>query len=134
MSDSDLATDTTEAEPSLTEKLAAVEWYNWVIIFVLLCMSGSFSGLNLGVLGLDTKDLELMSEGPYESKEDEKEGQFARKLLPLRRRGNLLLCSILLGNVLVNSLLSILMADIAGGGIALVASTAMIVIFGEIVP
>ena len=58
----------------------------------------------------------------------------ARKLLPLRRRGNLLLCAILLGNVMVNSLLSILMADIAGGAIALIASTALIVIFGEIVP
>ncbi len=58
----------TEVEPSLTDKLAAVEWYNWLIIFILLCMSGSFSGLNLGVLGLDVKDLQLMSEGPYESK------------------------------------------------------------------
>ena len=35
---------------------------------------------------------------------------------------------------MVNSLLSILMADIAGGAIALIASTALIVIFGEIVP
>jgi len=97
-------------------------------------LSGSFSGLNLGVLGLDTNDLEMMAEGPYETKEDEKQGRLARKVLPLRRRGNLLLCTILLGNVMVNSLLSILMADIAGGGVALVASTALIVIFGEIVP
>ena len=44
------------------------------------------------------------------------------------------MCSILLGNVMVNSLLSILMADIAGGIIALISSTALIVIFGEIVP
>ena len=35
---------------------------------------------------------------------------------------------------MVNSLLSILMADIAGGIIALVASTALIVVFGEILP
>ena len=35
---------------------------------------------------------------------------------------------------MVNSLLAILMSDIAGGGIALIASTALIVIFGEIVP
>jgi len=121
-------------EPSLLDNLAAVPWYNWLIILLLLCMSGSFSGLNLGVLGLDTKDLEMMSEGPYETKEDEKQGRLARKVLPLRRRGNLLLCTILLGNVMVNSLLSILMADIAGGGIALVSSTALIVVFGEILP
>ena len=76
----------------------------------------------------------MMSEGPYETKEDETMGRYARKLLPLLRRGNLLLCAILLGNVMVNSLLSILMADIAGGAIALISSTALIVVFGEIVP
>ena len=125
-----------EAEPekSLTESLQAVEWWRWVIIVSLITLSGCFSGLNLGVLGLDLKDLEMMSEGPYETKEDELMGKYARKLLPLRRRGNLLLCAILLGNVIVNSLLSILMADIAGGAIALVSSTALIVVFGEIVP
>ena len=35
---------------------------------------------------------------------------------------------------MVNSLLSILMSDIAGGIVALLASTALIVVFGEIVP
>ena len=123
-----------EVELSLSESLAQVEWWRWLLIVGLICLSGCFSGLNLGVLGLDTKDLELMMEGPYESKEDEKEGAHARKLLPLRKRGNLLLCAILLGNVMVNSLLSILMADIAGGAVALIASTALIVVFGEIVP
>ena len=123
-----------EVEVPLTEKLASVEWWRWIIIVVLLCLSGSFSGLNLGVLGLDVKDLEMMTEGPFENAEDEKRAKLARKVLPLRRRGNLLLCTILLGNVMVNSLLSILMSDIAGGGVALVASTALIVVFGEIVP
>ena len=123
-----------EAEPSLSESLSNVEWWRWVIIVGLIMLSGCFSGLNLGVLGLDTKDLEMMSEGPYETSEDELMGKYARKLLPLRRRGNLLLCAILLGNVMVNSLLSILMSDIAGGVIALISSTALIVVFGEIVP
>lgn len=68
------------------------------------------------------------------TKEEETEARLAKKLLPLRRRGNLLLCAILLGNVMVNSLLSILMADIAGGAVALFASTGIIVIFGEIMP
>jgi metal transporter CNNM len=52
----------------------------------------------------------------------------------LRKRGNLLLCAILLGNVAVNSLLSILMANMSSGLMGFITSTAMIVVFGEIVP
>ena len=101
---------------------------------VLIILSGCFSGLNLGVLSLETKDLEMMTQGPFETEDDEKEGRLAQKLLPLRRNGNLLLCAILLGNVLVNSALSILMGENFGGIWALIASTALIVVFGEIVP
>lgn len=61
-----------EPEPSLMDNLAAVPWYNWLIIVILLTLSGSFSGLNLGVLGLDVKSLQMMTEGPFETAEDEK--------------------------------------------------------------
>ena len=104
------------------------------MILVLVILSGCFSGLNLGVLGLDTSDLKLMSEGPYENAEEKEEGRLAKKLLPVRKRGNLLLCAILLGNVAVNSLLSILSAEIVGEGAGFFISTAVIVVFGEIVP
>lgn len=46
----------------------------WVTLIVLVTLSGCFSGLNLGVLGLDVKELEMMSKGPYETKKDENEG------------------------------------------------------------
>uniref|UniRef100_A0A493TRT3 Metal transporter n=1 Tax=Anas platyrhynchos platyrhynchos TaxID=8840 RepID=A0A493TRT3_ANAPP len=65
----------------------------------------------------------------------EKEKRYARKIEPIRRKGNYLLCSLLLGNVLVNTTLTILLDDLIGSGIgAVVASTIGIVIFGEIVP
>ncbi|XP_010006134.1 PREDICTED: metal transporter CNNM4-like [Chaetura pelagica] len=65
----------------------------------------------------------------------DKERRYARRIEPIRRKGNYLLCSLLLGNVLVNTTLTILLDDLIGSGIgAVVASTIGIVIFGEIVP
>jgi metal transporter CNNM len=122
------------AEEKVAGGMAAMSINQWVSLVVLIMLSGCYSGLNLGVLGLDLKDLELMSKGPYETIQDEKEGQLAKKLLPLRSRGNLLLCAILLGNVLVNSAISIIMGENFSGILALVVSTALIVVFGEIIP
>ena len=50
--------------------------------------------------------------------------------------GNFLLCSILLGNVLVNNTLTILLDTLTGGGgaLAVICATLGIVVFGEIIP
>jgi metal transporter CNNM len=111
-----------------------VSWYNFVVIVVLAIMSGLFSGLNLGLLGLDVKNLELLTKGPFNDEGEAKDAERAAKILPLRRRGNLLLCTILLGNVSVNSGLSILMGDLTNGITGLLVSTAVITMFGEIIP
>jgi metal transporter CNNM len=58
----------------------------------------------------------------------------AARIAPVRASGNRLLCTLLLGNVAVNSVLAILMADIAGGLAGGLVSTAVIVVFGEIIP
>jgi uncharacterized membrane protein len=54
-----------------------MEWWKWVAIVVLITLSGCYSGLNLGVLGLDIKELEMMTAGPYETTQDEHEGKLA---------------------------------------------------------
>lgn len=63
-----------------------------------------------------------------------KEREYASKIQPIRKRGNFLLCSILLGNVLVNSTFTILLDGLTSGLVAVVSSTVLIVIFGEITP
>jgi len=92
------------------------------MIIGLILFSALFSGLTLGLMSLDKTGLEIVMEG-----DDPIYAEYARKIYPLRKNGNLLLCTLLLGNVAVNSLLSILLADKAGGIIGFLASTFIIV-------
>ena len=80
-------------------------------------------------MGLDTTGLEIVMSG-----DDPKLSRAASHIYPVRKNGNLLLCTLLLGNVAVNTLLGILMADITSGTVGFITSTALIVIFGEIIP
>ncbi|XP_024155582.1 metal transporter CNNM4 isoform X2 [Oryzias melastigma] len=105
-------------------------WLQVILICGLLVLSGMFSGLNLGLMALDPMELRIV-----QSCGTDKEKRYARKIEPIRSKGNYLLCSLLLGNVLVNTTLTILLDDLIGSGLgAVVASTIGIVIFGEIVP
>jgi len=89
------------------------------------------------LLGLDIQQLELIIKSGNEdnaSPEEQQDALYAERILPLRKKGNLLLCTILLGNVAVNSQLAILMGDLTSGTMGLITSTAIITLFGEITP
>lgn len=59
----------------------------------------------------------------------------AAKILPLRKKGNQLLCTLLFGNVIVNVGISMLLDMILGSGFLVMATASIgIVIFGEIIP
>ncbi len=99
--------------------------FNYFVITALLTLSALFSGLTLG----------LMSLGPYALLRKIKMGNAdAKKIYPLRRRGNQLLSTLLLGNITVNSVLAVFLGSLTGGVIASIVSTGLIVVFGEIVP
>lgn len=104
-------------------------WSQFVIIVVCLSFSSLFSGLNLGLLSLNRTDLKIISNTGTDS-----ERRYAQAIYPVRIHGNYLLCSILLGNVLVNSIFTILLDDMSSGIVAVVVSTLCIVIIGEISP
>lgn len=100
-----------------------------LLIIVLVMLSGLFSGLTLGLMSLDRTGLEIVAES-----DDPRAAAAATAIMPVRRNGNLLLCTLLLGNVAVNALLSIIMAELSSGLVGFLSSTVVIVLFGEILP
>ncbi|XP_069773687.1 metal transporter CNNM4-like [Narcine bancroftii] len=105
-------------------------WLQVILTVLLLVLSGTFSGLNLGLMALDPMELRIVQNCGSDS-----ERRHAKCIEPVRRQGNYLLCSLLLGNVLVNTTLTVLLDDLVGSGwVTVVASTVGIVILGEIVP
>ncbi|EGZ27560.1 hypothetical protein PHYSODRAFT_308753 [Phytophthora sojae] len=106
-------------------------------LVLLLALSAMFAGLGLGLMSLDLIGLEIVVAAGEDAQATEKErmnSEAAKKVIPLRRNGNLLLTTLLLGNVAVNVLTSIITADLTSGLFGFIASTVLILIFGEIVP
>lgn len=98
---------------------------NYIIVIILVSLSGLFSGLTLGFFSLNKDDLKRKADlGDKE----------AQKIYKIRKRGNLLLCTLLIGNVAVNSALSIFLGSLTSGFTAGLTATALIVILGEIAP
>ncbi|MBN1698572.1 MAG: DUF21 domain-containing protein [Spirochaetales bacterium] len=97
----------------------------YIIVAILLVFSGVFSGLTIGMFSLNLSELKRKSR--LGSKD-------AAKVVKIRSNGYLLLCTLLVGNVAVNSAMAIFLGSIASGIVAGIISTALIVTFGEIVP
>lgn len=91
--------------------------FEWFLIFLLVALSGLFSGLTLGLMGLDKVGLEIIMGASKERLAGSREGsdatraamvaardaKYAKKIYPVRQAGNLLLCTLLIGNVMVNA-------------------------------
>ncbi len=98
---------------------------DFFIVAILLLFSALFSGLTLGFFSLNKNDLERKANLGDKQ---------AKKILSVRRDGNLLLSTLLISNVAVNSVLSIFLGSITSGIVAVLVATGLIVIFGEIIP
>lgn len=101
----------------------------WTGIVLLNILSALFSGLVLGLLSLDITELEILRKCGTET-----ERQHAATIIPMRRNSNLLLCSLVIGNVVVNAALQWLLDSVFEGWIGFVTTTVCITIFGEILP
>jgi metal transporter CNNM len=104
-------------------------WVTILCLVFLLSLSGLFSGLNLALMSLTPHELLVIQEAG-----EENDRKYAKRIYPVRKNGNYLLCTILLGNVLVNSTATLLLDTIISGALAVASATFAIVIFGEIIP
>lgn len=92
---------------------------------VLLVLSGAFSGLNIGMMMARPDDLKRKAE---------QGDRIAARVYKYRKDGYYLIFCILLGNVAVNTAMSILLGNVTSGIIGGILATALITAFGEIVP
>jgi len=96
-----------------------------LVIIILVGFSALCSGLNIALMSLEVADLKRKAKIGNAN---------ARRVLPLRKNAHLSLAGILLTNVAAVSATSLVIDDKFNGLIAGVASTLLIVIFGEILP
>lgn len=92
---------------------------------MLLGLSAVCSGLNIALMSLDVAELQR------KAKLGNKD---ARRVISLRKNSHLSLAAILLTNVAAVSATSLVLENAAGGLIAGITATLLVVIFGEIFP
>ncbi|KAL8998343.1 MAG: hypothetical protein Q9169_002556 [Polycauliona sp. 2 TL-2023] len=106
-------------------------WIYMAVAIGLVLLGGAFAGLTIALMGQDEIYLQVIktSGEPAEKK------HAARVLRLLKRGKHWVLVTLLLGNVITNETLPIVLDRSLGGGWpAVLGSTVLIVIFGEIIP
>ncbi|KAH7021021.1 uncharacterized protein B0I36DRAFT_333624 [Microdochium trichocladiopsis] len=106
-------------------------WILYIVSMVLVLSGGAFAGLTIALMGQDEIYLQVLSTDPEESQRKN-----AKRVLDLLKRGkHWVLVTLLLSNVIVNETLPVVLDRCFGGGVAaVVGSTVLIVIFGEVLP
>ncbi|KAK9492340.1 hypothetical protein V1508DRAFT_462374 [Lipomyces doorenjongii] len=106
-------------------------WIFMSISVTLVLLGGIFAGLTLGLMGQDEVYLQVIEQTGSVT-----ERKNAGKVLRLLKKGkHWVLVTMLLSNVITNETLPIVLDRCLGGGWpAVVSSTILIVIFGEVIP
>ena len=106
-------------------------WIYLAIAIFLVLLGGAFAGLTIALMGQDEIYLQVIADSGEGS-----EKKNAIKVLKLLNKGkHWVLVTLLVGNVITNETLPIVLdRSIGGGYAAAIASTVLVIIFGEIVP
>lgn len=96
---------------------------------MLVIGAGIFSGLSVGILGIDSFELKrLETLGSPQDKEN------VKKILNVKSDHHLLITTLLLGNALCFETLPIFMDSLVPSWVAILLATTVILIFGEVLP
>ncbi|KAL9011128.1 MAG: hypothetical protein Q9173_004002 [Seirophora scorigena] len=106
-------------------------WIYLAVAIALVLVGGAFAGLTIALMGQDEIYLQVIK-----TSGEGAERKHASRVLTLLKRGkHWVLVTLLLGNVITNETLPIVLDRSLGGGWpAVLGSTVLIVIFGEIIP
>ncbi|KAL3050320.1 hypothetical protein OYC64_012370 [Pagothenia borchgrevinki] len=105
-------------------------WLQAGVSVLLIGLSALCSGLNISMLALDPVELRVL-----QNSGTEKEQKYARKIESVRKHGNYILCTVVLGNVLTNTCFVVWMCQILGlTALSTASCTLGIFFFGEILP
>ncbi|MGH0126458.1 UNVERIFIED_CONTAM: hypothetical protein FKN15_028613 [Acipenser sinensis] len=105
-------------------------WLQVAVSLVMLGFSALFSGLNLSLLALDPVELRVI-----QNSGTEKEQKYARRIELVRKNGNYLLCTLLLGNALINASLAVWLCQaFEVTWLSILVCTFGIFFIGEILP
>ncbi|KAI0009170.1 DUF21-domain-containing protein [Xylariaceae sp. FL0662B] len=106
-------------------------WVLYVVSMALVLLGGAFAGLTIALMGQDEIYLQVISLDL-----EEPQHKNAKRVFDLLKKGkHWVLVTLLLSNVIVNETLPVVLDRCLGGGVAaVVGSTVLIVIFGEILP
>ncbi|KAM9810144.1 metal transporter CNNM1 [Syngnathus typhle] len=123
--------DTRDFWLAVVERPAEADaWLQAGVSVLLLGLSALCSGLNISMLALDPVELRVL-----QNSGTEKEQKYARNIESVRKHGNYILCTVVLGNVLTNTCFVVWMCQILGMTALSTASCTLGIFFiGEILP
>lgn len=109
--------------------ISETTWYA-IGVVILVVFGGLISGLTIGLMGLDETNLTVLQRSG-----SPREKRYATAILPIRKNGYLLLCTLLIANAIISETLPILMDRLVPDPwTAILFSTILILLFAEILP
>ncbi|KAJ1565151.1 hypothetical protein HK096_004309, partial [Nowakowskiella sp. JEL0078] len=111
--------------------LDPIRYYSFLAaITILVLIGGIVAGLTIGLMSLDETNLSILKQSGSPT-----DKIYAQRIEPIRKNSHLLLVTLLLTNTIINETLPVLLHTIHFEGVyAVLLSTALIVVFGEIIP